>query len=212
MPRRNAASWLPPSTMHARVLARQPDDAHAGNLASLEIPARLRPGANLSRSGAGAGAAAQRRLVGAGRRLALSASLRARRHCSRCARWRARAAGPIRADWPAWAATPRPWRRISARWTSSQPMLTPTATCLLALQYSPGYTPEQVFAWHRGFGECATKRRCPAAPLSAQPARAPAARGLVSGDFNAHPVAYFVSAAVVGAGPCSLNRLLTTPA
>lgn len=64
---------------------------------------------------------------------------------------------------------------------------------LLALQYSPGYTPEQVFAWHRGFGE---RYEAPLPlprhfPHSRQPERRLRV-GWVSGDFNAHPVAYFV--------------------
>lgn len=64
---------------------------------------------------------------------------------------------------------------------------------LLTLQYAPGYSPEEVFDWHRGFG-LRYERPCPMLTPHGNAAE-PNRRlriGWVSGDFKSHPVAYLI--------------------
>lgn len=64
---------------------------------------------------------------------------------------------------------------------------------LLTLQYAPGYSPEAVFDWHRGFGLRYERPR--PTPRQHNNSAHPQRRlrvGWVSGDFNSHPVAYFI--------------------
>ena len=64
---------------------------------------------------------------------------------------------------------------------------------LLTLQYAPGGSSADIFVWHRGFGE---RYEAPLPkPLRYPHRRDPQRRlrvGWVSGDLNAHPVAYFM--------------------
>lgn len=70
---------------------------------------------------------------------------------------------------------------------------------LVAIQYSPDYTPEQLCADHRAFGEQVEgpwRSRWPRYDGRRDPARAPRV-GFVSGDFREHPVGFFLESALM---------------